>query len=231
MTTLADFQTEVLAFTRMRGTQYIADDDIQGMYALISRSLREFTNESLCMYRADNALTLTPGQAGYDLEGSDVAQAVARVHRVYVDGGVLHAPDGGDGLYSVSDMDWFRPGWRDAVQGRPQVGLVVPPKTLILHPVPDSAYAASVSGWILHPVLDDESDLVELPEASIRLAAKWCAARLLEVHCSPDELPYVKDLMQDARSEARRMAAQYLSMMTGPQVRGRRGRPEVYTIG
>lgn len=220
---LGEFRAEMLAFARMRGSQYIDDSNTSALNALISRSLREFSHESLSIFSTSVALTLTPGQSEYDLEGSAFARPVARVFSVLIDGNVLRGPT------SVREMEDGHPGWRLHPSSRPSSWFAIPPRTLFLHPAPASAYSASVSGWLLHRTVSSDTDPIELSSLSLRAAVKWCAARLLEPYSSPEETPFVKDLMNEARMESRALAERNLSMITGGAKRG--ARREVFSIG
>lgn len=221
--TLASFRAEVLAFARMRGSQYIDDANVSALNSLISRSLREFTHDSLSMFNHSVSFSLTIGQASYDLEGSAFSLPIARVHSVLIDGSVVPGPT------SISTLEAHHPSWRNTPNGRPTTWFLAPPKQIVLVPAPAAVYPAHVSAWTLHPTVSSDSDVVALSSLSMRTAVKWCAARLLEPYASPEEVVLVRDLMTEAKSEAKALAERNLTMITGGMNRGTKR--EVFSIG
>lgn len=221
--TLANFRAEVLAFARMRGSQYIEDTNTSALNSLISRSLREFTHDSLSIFNHSVSLTLTVGQASYDLEGTAVALPIARVHSLLIDSSVVPGPT------SIGTLDQNHPSWRNTPNGRPATWFTMPPKQIVLVPAPAAVYPAHISGWVLHPTVSSDSDVVQLSSLSMRTAIKWCAARLLEPFASPEEVGLVRDLMSEAKLEAKMLAERNLTMITGGMNRG--NRREVFSIG
>lgn len=87
----------------------------------------------------------------------------------------------------------------------PRYWIKLLPHTMMLYPGPDTSQITTLnlSGWILHPMMSEDDDTLSIPIQSIKTAAVFVAAQLLEPHGDADLYARMSRLDAEAAEEMR----------------------------
>lgn len=217
--TKAEFRETVLSIARAFGRGVPSDPaTVDG---LIVERLRKFTEETRCLYTMDCIVTLTQGVAEYPLEGSGFSIPMVDIDQLYIDSAALQRSEPSD----------FAAQYAGALtqSGPPAGWTMMPGKIVRFAPTPDDAYTGRAIGPRTHrnltagPEGDDEQ--IEIPAASIRTAAAFCAVPLAFPHAVGREDMELLALVDKASvQDMHTLRAESISLRHGRMVRGAKKR-------
>lgn len=221
--TLSEFRILIQAWLDSAGEAYLTDDD--EILAVINRVLKQFAKDTLCLYSDNITWTLTQDVSRYSLRDSAVfSRLVAQPLRVWING-LLVAH-----VATSPDMAGIQPNYHTSGSGTPTLWWTQPPNHIVVSVPPAAAYDNSrVAGWYLPTVLEDETDVLDLPDEALDSAAIDVAIALLAPRATGDLLERVRYLGQQNK-ETKALIRRDANGLLSP-IHIRRGNSRVYRLG
>lgn len=147
------------------------------VYEILTDCLQKWTSESGHLRDAEVELEIVTGQKIYGLTSASFSKPMAKIHSVRTDDGwVLTDFLGEPGPVKVKDLIRYELDFSDASAGKPRYWAMETSSKLRVFPEPDEDLTFMVSGTYLHPVVDSDSDEVEVELADEEPVILWCAA-------------------------------------------------------
>lgn len=223
--TKAEFRELTLQIARGFGRGIPSDPAV--IDGVVRERLRKFTETTRCLYDMDVQVSLTAGVAEYSLEGSAFSKPMADVDALWIDGAKLprHEPSEFADFYANVI----------GTQGPPVAYAMMPGKLVRFAPVPDQAYTGRAVGPRLHRNLtagpEGDEEQIEIPTASLRTAAAFCAVALAFPHAvGRNDVELLQMVDQAAAADIAKLRNDSIRLRHGRMVRGARNKPVWYDL-
>lgn len=183
--TLSTIRTMVTSFAAYDQDLYLGTSpSAADLTTLVNWAIREFSAYTFCNYDPKITLTLTADTATYDITKTTataiVSKQVLKVRRVTINGAILRSADGEYGLWTLPELEAFRPTYQTDESAVPRRAIELPGHKLYLHPAPTAAVVSDgdnyISGWYLPVDLVNSTDDANAPD--IPLEFHECIAYL-----------------------------------------------------
>lgn len=215
-------------YARTHGQPFIKWTQRAELRAFVSRQLRSFVEQTMCLYDDNVTFSLTSADDGtYDLLDEDVfSSAVLQPEYVVIASNPCTNAEGLPGMVSVAEANNWAYDYRTVADAQPQKALLIPPNTLRLIPAPDATYSGVVCGWVQHFDLTADGTYdttnLNLRHGSIDAAAAYIAGELLLPGAEGPAVEKAVGLRELGLSKAQKATSRANSFLAGFQTRGPR---------
>lgn len=181
--------------------------------AFVSDAIREFSGWSFCQF--DDSVPFTiPSARIVDLRGGQFTKDIIWPVNVVLGGTQLRDFEDRPGQVTMAEIQTAY----NATAGVAARWTFRLPNQLIFERSLSGVSGSSwVGGFVLHPVLDDNNDVVELPDEWLRPAVIWAVSRLIEPRSGGSSLDKMRVL--DARAADLAVYLARLAVATWPDAR------------
>jgi|GEM_PF-5917734 len=216
---LEELRTEALRLCEQRGQTYVSEE--ADLNKIANKVLRDFSRRTLSFFSDRVAFTPVVGtrEYRYDLAGGAFALECVEITQVFLTQNGKLGPlcniawEAGPTL--LADIRDRFPDYLTTANGTVQHWYPLSPTKIALWPPPASADGSHfVSAYTYHPVLDEDEDLLQVPEEDFDGIAQYMAAKLMLPNANGESLEAVQQNLSlaqesmDSRGAAARKALQ-----------------------
>lgn len=192
---------------------------------VINERVGDYSEIAGCFFDPAIPFTLATDVSTYDLRGAAFdGKRICDVQDITIDKRPLYdlSPQPRRGSIGWADLIERYPNYQTDASQAPKHWLNVAPQSVMLYPTPDQVYSdCFVSGYYMHPDMDDDADLILLPQRLIRFAAKFVAATLMDPRKGGSSAERVDGYNQEAYGAAAAFKRDQERRNAGPRIKGK----------
>lgn len=194
--TRAEFESLMLEYTKTEAQPFVNSG--AGLHTLVSDAIREFCAYSYCLFDDNVALTV-PSARVIDLRGVLLASEVICPVSVALGGTQLRNFEDRIGPCTLQEVTSNR---SETAGVASRWAFKLPNHIVFERSLSGVTGSSWVAGFTMHPVLEDDGDVVALPDDWLRPAIVWAASRLIDPRAGGTSLDKMRSLDERAATAA-----------------------------